>query len=361
VRSSNKTEHFYAIKTWRTDTGKRHTEYYGYWDAPDYEKLTADLKKVQANGGRWPTEAFSPTVKGLIGRFKQDHRYTGKSVGEQAIWDAAFKILDKAHGAMPAKDFSPEHLRTLQSDMGKPDPTTGKQKTRTTVNKYRARIVALFEFARDINAVSRDVVWQLREQAEPLKKGTSLARNTGKVKSVSDEQYQAILDDLSEQVRAMVVFGYLTGARPGEIRRLREADIKRPKDKDYWLWTPYEHKTEGYGATRVIQVPPAAMEILRPFLGKRAVYEHVFDYRVDSFRRAIRRACDRLGIPRWTPNQLRHAFITKATKDHGLYVASKLAGHSTTRTTEGYVDDTPTEEFDLVAAKWREQSNRVPS
>ena len=84
-----------------------------------------------------------------------------------------------------------------------------------------------------------------------------------------------------------------------------EAKRKRPSKKEPWKkgnWTPGDH------------------------------------YDVASYRRAIRRACKRAGIPVWSPNQLRHAAGTNFRKAFGLEAAQAVLGHAELGTTQVYAE-----------------------
>ena len=77
---------------------------------------------------------------------------------------------------------------------------------------------------------------------------------------------------------------------------------------------------------------------------------------MDSYRRAIHRACDRANvaaraelieagkeapervIPRWSPHALRHTFATAVRKQHGIEKARILLGHRSSLTTELYAE-----------------------
>src|SRR5262249_24563925 len=50
-------------------------------------------------------------------------------------------------------------------------------------------------------------------------------------------------------------------------------------------------------------------------------------YDVANYRRAIRRACQRLGLLAWVPGQLRHAAASEFRRRHGLDAAQALLGH----------------------------------
>jgi integrase len=61
-------------------------------------------------------------------------------------------------------------------------------------------------------------------------------------------------------------------------------------------------------------------------------------YTKDTYGRAIRRACEANGIPRWTPNQLRHSRATVIRERFGIEAAMVVLGHSDSGTTEIYAD-----------------------
>src|SRR4029079_16069980 len=75
---------------------------------------------------------------------------------------------------------------------------------------------------------------------------------------------------------------------------------------------------------------------------KRAPRDH---YDVDGYRRAIRRACGRLGLPIWFPLQLRHAAGTAIRKQFGLEASQAVLGHNELSVTQIY------SEVDKAAAK----------
>lgn len=61
-------------------------------------------------------------------------------------------------------------------------------------------------------------------------------------------------------------------------------------------------------------------------------------YNAASLRRAIHRACDKAGVERWAPNQLRHAAATEVRAKFGLEAAQTILGHSTARMSEHYAE-----------------------
>lgn len=74
--------------------------------------------------------------------------------------------------------------------------------------------------------------------------------------------------------------------------------------------------------------------------GKIAINSHRPDdsYDVFSYRRAINRACEKLGIEPWNPNQLRHTFATQIRKKFGLDAAQVALGHEHADVTQVYAE-----------------------
>jgi integrase len=164
--------------------------------------------------------------------------------------------------------------------------------------------------------------------------------------------------------------------------QIRPCDVDR--SGDVWRYTVPVHKTEHHGKPRLVYIGSKGQAILRPYL-LRLAEEPCFQprdsetkrkaamrarrktpvqpsqrdrskknpkkrpgrcYSKDSFNWGIRRVCNREGIPRWTANQLRHAFATEIRRAYGVEGAQLLLGHSRLETTQVYA-----EKNDHLAAK----------
>jgi integrase len=269
-----------------------------------------------------------------------------------------------------------------------------------TVNDYLLIIKQAFEKAREWGHVPRNVVLDL-QTVKPLIRGRSKARDSKEVRPIAADVVAATVPHCSSVVAAMIQVTMFTGARPGEICIMRPCDIEICSD-DCWIYSPDEYKTEltdaGKGRRRRIALGPKAIQAVRPFLEaatstrgylfspaasraeqdrakvverearrnpdakplypsqvkriqekkrlepQRAPRDH---YSEESFRRAIHYACSKAGIDHWNPNQLRHTHGTAVRrvfglvgiKDQGLTAARDALGHSNTRTTEGYAEE----------------------
>jgi integrase len=153
-------------------------------------------------------------------------------------------------------------------------------------------------------------------------------------------------------VADLVRFQRLTGCRPTEACSVRPSDIER--GGEVWIYRPLSHKTEHHGRERAIPIGPEAQRVLTPYL-LRAADAYCFSptdserqrraqrhaerttpkkqgnkpgsnrvrspkrragprYTKDSYNQAITRACKLAEVPKWTPNQLRHARATEIRK-----------------------------------------------
>lgn len=136
----------------------------------------------------------------------------------------------------------------------------------------------------------------------------------------------------------------LTGARPQEVVTIRPCEVDT--SGDVWHYQPRSHKTAHLDGGKVIVLGPRTQEVLRPWLDRdpetycfvpaeTSAWNYTRLRRRDvsaegtreaeprepklapgrrytrhSYRVAIKRACERAGVPAWSPRQLRHTRAT---------------------------------------------------
>src|SRR5262249_23287517 len=140
-----------------------------------------------------------------------------------------------------------------------------------------------------------------------------------------------------------------------------------------WLYRPGSdrgrhgaHKTAWRGKNRVVAIGPRGQAVLRPWL-RADPAEYLFQprearahfhaqrrrrrrapltprpagrrpkksprkapgarYTSASYARAVGAACAKAGVPRWSPNRLRHTFATEVRRRFGLEAAQAALGH----------------------------------
>lgn len=285
----------------------------------------------------------------------------------------ALLILGRVYGSLPARDFDQSCLEALRGEMIRHG---GKKKpwSRRTINDHVGRLKRMFRWAALRKLIPSSVCMDLAT-VEGLRSGETEAPDGQGVAPVKPAHIEALKPHLSSRVWAMIQVQLFSGARPGEICKLRGADIDMSGSE--WLFKPARHKTQRHGHQRVIVLGPRAQDALRPFLSgdpdkflfspKEAVAElnakkHAARrtplscgnrpgsnrnpdpahepgevYTVHAYRRAIHRACDRAGIARWSPHQLRHLAADRAARVDGPEGARCLLGHRSVSVTATYM------------------------
>jgi len=321
-------------------------------------------RKYAAELGRWQEQGDAPPDQLTVGqltmmyveRCKTHYRKHGKETTEvQGVRDA-LKRLNSLYRAVLAREFTASMLIAVRQQL------VGEGLPRTTVNRHVGRIRRMFRWAiADGKRLVPAAVLTELEAVSDLKYGRSDARETAPVKPVPVAWVDAIESHVSRQVWGLIQFQRATGARPGEALIVRPCDLNTTGD--VWEYRPAVHKTEHHGRDRVVFVGPKGQEILRQFLTT-DLQKYLFDprqaqremiarryrpgakvrtdigehYSIHSYAAAIRRGCEKAGVPRWAANRLRHNFATEARKVSGLDAARAVLGHAHADVTQVYAE-----------------------
>jgi len=238
----------------------------------------------------------------------------------------------------------------------------------STINDAICRIKHMFRWASSEKLVAVTVYQEL-DTVQMERQGRSKAKPKRVVQAVSDVDIEATLPHLPAMVRDMVRLQRLTGARPGELCKLRVSEIKAVGD--VLVYEPEHHKNKHHGKSRTIVIAGEAIDILKPYMDGESDY--VFSsvksmmqslaertanrvtplscgnkpksdrkvngsdkYREDSYRRAIKRGCEAAKIAPWSPNQLRHAAAVSIQESLGIEAVAAVLGHSKIDTSKIY-------------------------
>lgn len=320
-----------------------------------------------AQGRQQPVPQAEFTIQDMLARYwlfaEQHYLKHGEPTGELANIRYALRPLQSLYGETPAAEFGPLKLKAVRERMLLDDLC------RRVINQRIGIIKRVFRWAASEELVPATTMYGLASVAG-LQRGRTAARETAPVQPVPDVDVAATLPFLSPVVQAMVQFQRLTGCRPGEVCILRPCDVDRTSA--IWEYIPSRHKTEHLDQPRRIMIGPQAQAVLAPYLDrpaeaycfspaqsekvrakqrrrarKTSVQPSQRDrsktgarrrpgklYSRTSYERAITRACDRAGVPRWTPNQLRHSVATRLRAEYGLEEARVVLGHTKVSTTE---------------------------
>jgi integrase len=293
----------------------------------------------------------------------------------------------------PAADFGCPELTAVQERLvrtpvvSRPkDPEKKprkRQRYRSTINDTVGRVRQLFKWAARNRLISREA-WAVIEPdlklVKPLLRGKTTAPDGPVERTVDDALVDATLPAVPEIVADYLRFQRFTGCRPGEARGLCLSEIDRrpiPSHKGRWVWRVPEWKLSWRERhiPRVIAIGPKAQVILQKWIDRleedaaHAIFSPRFSernptrwckpdrgdkppakrsrsnrmtrkgsetYSKCAINTCIRRACDKLGHPRWTTNQLRHNRLTQIRNYQSLEESQAVAGHAKVNQTQHY-------------------------
>ncbi|QDT74839.1 tyrosine-type recombinase/integrase [Lacipirellula limnantheis] len=295
--------------------------------------------------------------------------YGDRTHGTFATMKRVARPLKALYGRTPAAEFGVVQFKAVRQAIIAEDHSRGH------VNELMSRMVAIFRWGAAEGKIPANVA-QTLAIIPGLRKGRTTLRETEPVRPVEPKIVEATLPHLSPIVAAMVRFQLLTGARPGEVCKLRPCDVDR--SGEVWTAKPAEHKTAHFGKDRTIFIGPQAQDILRPYLLRDAI-DCCFSpgesaawwreqraaarktplscgnragtnrkrkparkpggrFKTGSYAVAITRACIKARIEHWSPNQLRHAAATEVRREFGLEAAQIVLGHSKADVTQVYAE-----------------------
>jgi integrase len=312
----------------------------------------------------------------------------------------ALRFVKKLYGHTEARGFGPLALKAVRDAMvAHPikrkvkviDPATGGEVweerldrvglARKYVNKQVQRIRRMFAWAVEEELLPIEV-HQALLRVQGLTKGKGTAREKPRVGTVPDASVEAGLPLVPPTVRAMIEVQRLCGCRPQDVVGMRAIDIDM--SGTIWEYRPRryktEHKSDDPGRERVVFLGPRAQAVLKSFLTLN-VTDYLFNptraeqqrraeqrlkrktplyashvkyqarnksghkraairdrYEVASYRRVIRRACLKAGIPIWCPLQLRHSAGTEIRKRFGLEASQAVLVHAELGVTQVYAE-----------------------
>ncbi|MEM9374206.1 MAG: tyrosine-type recombinase/integrase, partial [Planctomycetota bacterium] len=245
-----------------------------------------------------------------------------------------------------AAEFGPNKLRICRGRVVR-EGHNGRSWSRKYVNRQVRRVVACWKWG-----VSHELVpessYRTLATIEPLVKGKTDAPEPRKVQPAELEHVMAALPHLSKPLAAAVRLQLLSASRGDEILSMKPGEIDRSHPSGVWFYQPERHKGSWRSddgpdvMRRIIGFGPRAQEVLMPLLlrpddafvispadapggGRKHIGQR---YSPSTYRSAIRRACERAGVPTWRPHQLRHLGTDVAEREFDDIDASKFAGHS---------------------------------
>jgi integrase len=286
----------------------------------------------------WPWRASPPRACLTIAELMQKYwvhvlawyRRDGEPTGEHAVIRSGLRpLLKQLISDFLVNEFKPRHLKAVREEM------IWLDWSRRYINASIRRTKQMFNWGVQEELVPTEVAGAL-SWVRGLQKDRTAAREKPRVDAVPDEHVEKVLPHVSPLVRDMIRTMRLSGMRAGEALRITVEEIDR-SDPECWIYRPTRHKTSQRGQARIVFLGPKVQTILTPRLLK-AGTGRIFKITKGGFKRAIDKGCDRAGVPRWAPNQLRHAAATEIRKEYGLEAAQVILGHAKADVTQVYAE-----------------------
>ena len=278
----------------------------------------------------------TPTVETLAGEFMSwaevyYRRGDGTRTGHALNLRHALAPLVARYASRSLDSLRATEVRHVQSDL----VALGLSRPTCNARMRHLRGFVRWSVARD----HADAVSIARWSAvEPLKRGRTLAPEPPPVRPVRWSSVASANPHLPASIASAVAVQWWTGMRVGEVCRMHRREVLCSAGGKV-LYRPRLHKTAHHGHERTIVLGPRSVEHLDLtrtswlFPSSRGT-----PYSPRTYRQAIVRACDRAGIRRWTPLQLRHSAATRVRAVAGLDAARLLLGHRSVATTERYAE-----------------------
>jgi integrase len=261
--------------------GGRRVVYLGKYGSPssqaEYRRLLAEMEAqpaaVRHTLAAGPTSA-NLTVSEVLLAFMQwaaTHYRTpdGEPTNEIVELRQSARPVRELYGHTPAREFGPKALATVRQRL------IDAGLCRTLINRRMDRVKRVFKWATSQELVPVTVYQSLRTLAG-LQKGRTAARESERVEPVDPAHVDATLPYLTPHLRTMVELQRLTGMRPGEVCRLKLAEVERIGES--WTYRPDHHKTAHRGRPRVIPLGPKARAALVAFLLRDGTPPHGFGH-----------------------------------------------------------------------------------
>ena len=272
----------------------------------------------------------------LIDRRVYFTNYAGSTTTRPLRMAAAMKHFNSQFGMLPAEKFGPLMLEDFQRQC------VDANLARTTINAYVLEVKGFFRWC--VLKEKIDIaIFQALTTVPQLKQGRTRAKEVPPVKPVSLRSIWRLHGHIASHWYKLIWLHYYTAARPGEIISWKLNEIEQGEH----VWTVHldKHKNQWRGQERVIVMGPASQALLEPLIDALNPEDYIFSpnggrtpYVVGSWRTAIYRACGRAGVPRWQPNQIRHAAATMVREKFGLEAAQAYLGHANIQTTQIYAE-----------------------
>ena len=250
----------------------------------------------------------------------------GEPTSEIHCLRAATIPLFKIYGFTAVDEFGPLMLKAVRQKF------IEAGWVRESCNKGVNRIRLVFKWGVE-NELVQPATLQKLQAVAPLLKGRTEAHDNPPRTAVDDERIETVKNLVRPVVRDLIDLQRLCGARSGELLKLTTSMIDRTGD--VWKADISDHKTVHHDQSRTLHFGPQAQLILSRYLSADPDAK-LFNVTRNAFCRAITRACDKAGIERWVPHQMRHTNACDVREQFGLEHTQAVLGHASADMSQHY-------------------------
>lgn len=353
--------------------------YLGVYNSPQsktkYKRLIAESL---ASPAAFSVSKSNPTIAELLLAYaKHCQRFYG--TGPESEWrrvKPVLKACKNLYADIRVIEFGPLQFRAVrQSLLDGQHVAKAKRRrlSRRYVNALMDRLRRAFRWGVSESIVPVEI-YQALKAVEGLKQGKEpKAIDLPEREAVADSIVEATLPHLPPMLADVVRLQRLLGCRPSEILSVRVGMIV--KNADVWEIPLVKHKNAKRGKKRTLYLGPKAQAILSNYIDDIEPDALVFSpkrsehlrrsvkrktpkscgnrpgksntvpktnrkiresYSPGVFANAVRRACLKAGVERWTPYQLRHSKASELQENTDLETAKSTLGHSQLKMTAHY-------------------------
>lgn len=252
------------------------------------------------------TSARATSVRDLLHRYREEKTKLKKGAVQEIC--RVNKLIKHSIAKVPLMNLRSSHLYSLKEDLKKIPLMP------SSINKY----INILSNAWNVARKEWGIVLPTQS---PFDLVTMEKVDDARTRVLSKEEYKLLLEKTDLQpmtmLSDMVKFAYLTGARYGEIVKLKRLDVD------------YNNKTATFRDTKNSddRTIPLAEEVIA-ILKKYPFGEVIFKCKRERFRKAFNTAKDKAGLKDFRFHDLRACFCTNALLS-GMNIAevSSISGH----------------------------------
>lgn len=330
---------------WNTAEARRaYREFVGRWESANRPRTAPATSRRPGGLGVTVAELVDEFDTWADGHYR---RQDGSPTDEVRAFRVSLAPLVARHAGRSVEDILARDLREIV------DGWKASKLARKTINKRLGRLKFLFRWG----AGEPELVTETTAARLSMVRGLALGDGveTDEVQPVPLRDLAATLRALPGNLATMARVQYYSGARPGEVCRMRADEVHKTSIRlggrtiksppGVWIFTPGQHKTVKRGQFVFYFLGPRCQAALLPFIEAArdgflfyARRQQVNPcYRPDHYSKEVGDRAEAAGVSRWSPGRLRHNFLTRWDAIAGIEAGSSAVSHRHLSTTAVYV------------------------